>query len=76
MCEAAHADAGVHGEVRSPPGNHPSLLCGARSVTTPTGALTLDLALGGGYPKGRVVEIYGPGATAASRVFCCGGAVV
>ncbi|NJN31339.1 MAG: recombinase RecA [Synechococcales cyanobacterium RM1_1_8] len=28
--------------------------------TTPTGALTLDLALGGGIPKGRVVEIYGP----------------
>ena len=27
----------------------------------PTGALTLDAALGGGgYPKGRVVEIYGP----------------
>ena len=31
-----------------------------RIETSPTGALTLDLALGGGYPKGRVVEIYGP----------------
>jgi recombination protein RecA len=28
--------------------------------TTPTGALSLDLALGTGIPKGRVIEIYGP----------------
>lgn len=25
-----------------------------------TGALSIDLALGGGYPKGRIIEIYGP----------------
>jgi recombination protein RecA len=31
-----------------------------RVETISTGALTLDLALGGGYPRGRVVEVYGP----------------
>ncbi|MDJ0543293.1 MAG: ATPase domain-containing protein, partial [Microcystis sp. M53601_WE4] len=31
-----------------------------RVETVPSGALTLDMALGGGLPKGRIVEIYGP----------------
>ena len=28
--------------------------------TFPSGSLSLDLALGEGYPKGRIIEVYGP----------------
>ncbi|MFA5917307.1 MAG: recombinase RecA [Candidatus Gracilibacteria bacterium] len=33
---------------------------GQKVETTPSGSLSLDLALGGGYARGRVIEIYGP----------------
>jgi len=34
--------------------NHQNVEC------FPTGAVSLDLALGGGIPRGRIIEIYGP----------------
>lgn len=36
--------------------------------TIPSGALNLDLALGGGIPKGRVIEIYGPESSGKTTV--------
>ena len=39
-----------------------------RVETFPSGSLTLDLALGGGFPKGRVIEIYGPESSGKTTV--------
>jgi len=36
--------------------------------TIPTGSVSLDLALGGGIPKGRIIEIYGPEASGKTTV--------
>ena len=32
----------------------------ANVETFPTGAVSLDIALGGGIPRGRIIEVYGP----------------
>ena len=32
----------------------------AQIETYPTGSVSLDIALGGGIPKGRIIEVYGP----------------
>ncbi|XLS78425.1 hypothetical protein HN51_062650 [Arachis hypogaea] len=42
----------------------PAVLC----ETCPSGCLTLDCALGGGLPKGRIAEIFGPESSGKSTL--------
>ncbi len=39
-----------------------------RVETVSSGSISLDLALGGGYPKGRIIEIYGPESSGKTTV--------
>lgn len=39
-----------------------------RVETISSGALTLDIALGGGFPKGRIIEVYGPESSGKTTV--------
>lgn len=41
----------------------------ARIETFSTGSLALDIAIGGGIPKGRIIEIYGP-ESSGKTLFC------
>lgn len=42
---------------------------GAKISTVPTGSLALDVALGvGGYPRGRIIECYGPESSGKTTV--------
>ncbi len=38
--------------------------------TIPSGSLALDVALGvGGYPRGRIIEVYGPESSGKNNCF-------
>ena len=64
-CGENHEIEAVLKEINKQYGNGSVMLLGESPTmdieVIPSGSLTLDLALGiGGYPKGRIVEIYGP----------------
>jgi RecA/RadA recombinase len=67
--ERTCACAQQYGKAKLQRASHTSLSCTSHtspcgcSERFPSGCLTLDRALGGGYPKGRIVEVYGPEAS-------------